>query len=381
MSYKIPLFDLNFDEAEAKAAYDVIKSGWISTGPKCLEFEEKFRGMLGAKHAVSLANCTVALHLAMVILGIQAGDEVIVPSLTFVATANAVRYVGATPVFADICSLEEPTISPEDIRAKISPRTKAIIVMHYAGFPCRMEEIMQIAQEHNLKVVEDACHGPLSEYQGKKLGTIGDIGCFSFFSNKNISTGEGGMLITNNPEYDKQARLLRSHGMTTMSYQRASGHATEYDVVRLGYNYRMDDIHAAIGLAQLDKLQVDLEQRALVRAWYLDALNDIPQVTVPFAKHIGFVSNYIFPIVLKNSDKDHRDAFRNKIHQAGIQTSIHYPAVHRFSSFSDCTCSLPITELFYDITVTLPMYASLTEGMIAEVSNVTKTSFESIRYK
>jgi len=381
MSYKIPLFDLNFDEAEAKAAYDVIKSGWISTGPKCLEFEEKFRGMLGAKHAVSLANCTVALHLAMVILGIQAGDEVIVPSLTFVATANAVRYVGATPVFADICSLEEPTISPEDIRAKISPRTKAIIVMHYAGFPCRMEEIMQIAQEHNLKVVEDACHGPLSEYQGKKLGTIGDIGCFSFFSNKNISTGEGGMLISNNPEYDKQARLLRSHGMTTMSYQRASGHATEYDVVRLGYNYRMDDIHAAIGLAQLDKLQVDLEQRALVRAWYLDALNDIPQVTVPFAKHIGFVSNYIFPIVLKNSDKDHRDAFRNKIHQAGIQTSIHYPAVHRFSSFSDCTCSLPITELFYDITVTLPMYASLTEGMIAEVSNVTKTSFESIRYK
>lgn len=370
MKYKIPIFDLNFDEAEAKAAYDVIKSGWISTGPKCLEFEEKFASMLGAKHAVSLANCTVALHLALVILGINEGDEVIVPSLTFVATANAIRYVGAIPVFADIISLEEPTIDPKDIIAKIGTKTKAIIPMHYAGFPCRMDEIMVIAREHNLKVVEDACHGPLSEYKGEKLGTIGDIGCFSFFSNKNISTGEGGMLITNNPDYDKQARLLRSHGMTTMSYQRASGHATEYDVVRLGYNYRMDDIHAAIGLVQLDKIQTDLEQRAKVRSWYIDALEKNDKIIIPFQTHTGFVSNYIFPIVVIGVDKDQRDDIRNRIHEAGIQTSVHYPAVHRFSSYQDVFIQLPNTDIFCDTTLTLPMYARLSKSAVVNIGKM-----------
>lgn len=361
MAYKIPLFDLNFDEAEAKAAYDVIKSGWISTGPKCLELEQKFASMLGVKNAVSLANCTVALHLALVILGIKEGDEVIVPSLTFVATANAVRYVNAVPVFADICSLQEPTISPDDIRAKIGPKTKAIVVMHYAGFPCRMDEIMQIAREHNLKVVEDACHGPMSEYQGQKLGTIGDIGCFSFFSNKNISTGEGGMLVSNSDAFAEKARLLRSHGMTTMSYQRASGHATEYDVVTLGYNYRMDDIHAAVGIAQLDKLENDLRQRALVREWYIDALKRLDRVIIPFENEPEFTSNYIFPIVLKDADKTLRDAARDSIHAKGVQTSVHYPAVHRFSSFAQYSVSLPITEQYTDSTLTLPMYAKLIE--------------------
>jgi len=367
MSYKIPLFDLNFNEAEAKAAYDVIKSGWISTGPKCLEFEEKFASMLGTTYAVSLANCTVALHLALVILGVKAGDEVIVPSLTFVATANAVRYVGATPVFADICSLEEPTISPQDIKNKITPKTKAIIVMHYAGFPCRMDEIMQLARKHNLKVIEDACHGPLSEYKGKKLGTIGDIGCFSFFSNKNISTGEGGMLITNNPDYAAEAKLLRSHGMTTMSYQRASGHATEYDVVRLGFNYRMDDIHAAIGIVQLDKLKNDLEKRAQVRKWYLEALKDNQKIIVPFAEHSGFVSNYVFPVVIKDANRDQRDALRNYIHERGVQTSIHYPAVQRFSSFQDFYVDLPKTDRYVMSTLTLPMYAKLKKIDIEEI--------------
>lgn len=366
MAYKIPLFDLNFDEAEAKAAYDVIKSGWISTGPKCLEFEDKFAGMLGAKHAISLANCTVALHLALEILGIKAGDEVIVPSLTFVATANAVKYVNATPVFADIVSSDNLTIDPKDIKAKITPKTKAIIVMHYAGFPCQMDEIMQIAKEHNLRVVEDACHGPLSEYKGIKLGTIGDIGCFSFFSNKNISTGEGGMLVTNNTEYDAQARLLRSHGMTTMSFQRASGHATAYDVVRLGYNYRMDDIHAAIGLAQMDKIEADLNKRIEIRALYQKLLASVPGVSIPFRDNTEFVSNYVFPVVLKNLSEEQRDNFRNALHAKGIQTSIHYPAVHKFSIYQD-SVALPKTEKAVEQLVTLPMYASLTPEQIAEI--------------
>ncbi len=369
MSYKIPLFDLNFDEAEAQAAYDVIKSGWISTGPKCVELEEKFASMLNVKYSCSVTNCTVALHLALVILGIKDGDEVIVPSLTFVATANAVRYVKATPIFADIISLEEPIIDPEDIRKKITAKTKAIIVMHYGGFPCKMDEIMAIAKEYNLKVIEDACHGPLSEYKGKKLGTIGDIGCFSFFSNKNISTGEGGMLVTNNFDYDQEARLLRSHGMTTMSYQRATGHSTEYDVIRLGYNYRMDDIRAAIGLVQLDKLKRDLEKRAQVRSWYIDALKDNHDIIIPFANYNGFVSNYIFPIVLKNADKEKRDKVRRKLHRAGIQTSIHYPPVHKFSIYSNHKI-LNNTEMAGDLLISLPMYAKLNLQEIKYISIV-----------
>ena len=369
MSYKIPLFDLNFDESEAQAAYDVIKSGWISTGPKCLELEEKFASMLNVKYACSVTNCTAALHLAMVILGIKEGDEVIVPSLTFVATANAVRYVGATPIFADIISLEELTIDPEDIKRKITNKTKAIIVMHYGGFPCKMDEIMAIAKENNLKVVEDACHGPLSEYKDKKLGTIGDIGCFSFFSNKNISTAEGGMLVTNNLKYDQEARLLKSHGMTTMSYQRASGHATEYDVIRLGYNYRLDDIRAAIGLVQICKLKNDLEKRAQVRSWYIEELKDNSDIIIPFTNYTGFVSNYIFPIVLKNANKEKRDKVREKLHNAGIQTSIHYPPVHLFSCFSGNNKKLNNTELAYQSLISLPMYSKLSIDQIKWIAD------------
>jgi len=181
MGYTIPLFDLNFDEAEEQSVLEVLRSKWISTGPKTLELENLFAQMLGARHALTMANCTVALHLAMLIVGIQKGDEVICPSLTFVATANAIRYVGAIPIFADIVGNDNLNIDPEDINRKITPRTKAIVVMHYGGFACNMDQIMDIAKKHNLKVIEDACHGPLSEYKGKKLGTIGDVGCFSFF--------------------------------------------------------------------------------------------------------------------------------------------------------------------------------------------------------
>jgi dTDP-4-amino-4,6-dideoxygalactose transaminase len=196
MDYKILLFDLNFDQAEEEAVVETVRSKWISTGPKNAEFERKFAEMTGAKHAVSLSNCTVALHISLLLNNIKPGDEVICPSLTFVATVNAIRYVNAIPVFADIKSLEDLNIDPDDIERKITSRTRAIMVMHYGGFACDMTRISAIAEKHNLIIIEDACHGPLSEYEGKKLGTIGKVGCFSFFSNKNISTGEGGMIIT-----------------------------------------------------------------------------------------------------------------------------------------------------------------------------------------
>jgi dTDP-4-amino-4,6-dideoxygalactose transaminase len=360
MAYDIPLFNLNFDEKEAKAAYETIKSGWISTGPKCAELEQMFVDMWKVKYAVSVTNCTDALHLCCLVCGVGPGDEVLCPSLTFAASANCIRYAGATPVFCDIVGPDHINIDPDDVKKKITPKTKAIVVVHMAGYPAKIDEIMAIAKEHNLKVIEDACHGPLSEYKGKKLGTIGDCAAFSFFSNKNISTGEGGMFISNNEELANKARLMRSHGMTTMSYQRASGHATAYDIVELGYNFRLDDIRASIAIEQLKKLPGDLEKRILVRKRYVENLSKIKGVVVPFADCTEFTSNYIMPVVLTQGSKDDRDAIREKIHAAGIQTSVHYPAIHKFSIYKDYGAVLPQTEYVTDHEITLPMYAALT---------------------
>jgi len=300
MDYKILLFDLNFDQAEQDAVIETLRSKWISTGPKNAELERRFAEMTGARHAVALTNCTVALHMALMLNDVKPGDEVICPSLTFVATVNAIRYVNAIPVFADVKSMKDLTIDPDDIEKKITPRTKAIMLMHYGGFACDMNRIMALAEKHNLWVIEDACHGPLSEYEGKKLGTIGSVGCFSFFSNKNISTGEGGMIITNEDAIYEKAKLLRSHGMTSLSFDRAKGHSTEYDVIELGYNYRMDDIRASIGIVQLAKLPGDLEIRAELRARYEKNLEGVEEIIIPFKGYKYFTSNYIFPIVLKN---------------------------------------------------------------------------------
>lgn len=373
MNYTIPLFDLNFDEKEEQAALETIQSKWISTGPKTMEFEAKFAKMLHVDHAIALSNCTVALHLALKLAGIQSGDEVICPSLTFVATVNSIRYVDAIPVFADVTSYEIPTIDPDDILKKITPKTKAIVVMHYGGFACNMDRIVEIGRTYGIKIIEDACHGPLSEYKGKKLGTIGDVGCFSFFSNKNISTGEGGMLITNNQEYADRTKLLRSHGMTSMSYERAKGHSTAYDVVDLGFNYRMDDIRSSIGLAQLDKIEDDLIKRAEIRRLYITNLKEVPGFIIPFENYIEFSSNYIFPIVLKESTFEERNRIREQLAEAGIQTSVHYPAVHRFSIYKEFYTDLPLTDYLVDNLITLPMYSKLTEVQIKFICSTLKS--------
>lgn len=360
MSFKVPLFDLNFGKEETAAVVATLESKWLSMGPQCIELEKQFAAMCGSKRGVTVTNCTAALHLALMAMNVKEGDEVIVPSMTFVATVNCIRYVGATPVFADVASLENLTICVEDIARKITAKTKVIIPMHFAGYPADMDKIMTLAKQLDLKVIEDACHAPLTEYKGQKLGSIGDVGCFSFFSNKNISTGEGGMLITNNDNIADRIKLLRSHGMTTMSYQRASGHATSYDVVDTGYNYRMDDLRASIGLVQISKLQVDLEKRARVRKWYLEELNEMSSIIIPFQNCTEFSSNYIMPIVLKDSTVEKRDALRDALHSNGIQTSVHYPAVHRFSVFEKYSSNdLKLTEYVADNEVTLPMYSSL----------------------
>lgn len=376
MAYQIPLFDLNFDEREAQAAYDTIKSGWISTGPKCNELEQMFRDMLHVGHAVSMTNCTDALFLCCKVCGVDQGDEVIVPSLTFAASANCIRYAGGTPVFADIVGPDHINIDPESIRCKITEKTKAIIVVHMAGFPAKMDEILAIAKEHHLKVIEDACHGPLSEYKGKKLGTLGDCAAFSFFSNKNISTGEGGMFVSNNKEFADRARLLRSHGMTTMSYQRASGHATNYDIVELGYNFRLDDIRASIAIEQMKKLPGDLEKRAKVRQRYVDRISELKDVILPFGDHQEVSSNYILPTVMVTGTREDRDHVRDLIHAAGVQTSVHYPAIHQFSIYRDYPVDLPQTEFVTDHEITLPMYAKLT---MEQVDYIVDTYKEALR--
>lgn len=364
MEYNIPLFNLNFDEEEEKAVMEVLKTKWISSGPKCSTLEEKFASMLGVKYAVAVSSCTAALHLAMLAIGLGEGDEVIVPSLTFVATVNAVRYTGATPVFCDIESKTQITIAPEQIESLITEKTKAIVVMHYAGYACNMNKIMEIADRYNLKVIEDACHGPMSEYHGKKLGTIGNVGCFSFFSNKNISTGEGGMAVTNDEQVYEAMKLMRSHGMTTMSYERSKGHSTSYDVIKLGYNYRLDDIRAAIGIAQLDKLEPDIEKRNRIRASYIGHLEDA-RIMIPFKADKKKSASYIFPVVLNKGNSKQRDAMREFLAKNGVQTSVHYPPVHRFKIYEAYTThALPNTEYVADCEFTLPMYGALTEKQI-----------------
>jgi dTDP-4-amino-4,6-dideoxygalactose transaminase len=368
MTYRIPLFDLNFDQAEEDAVLRTLRSKWISMGGNVKQLESGFQDLLQIPHAVAVTNCTAALHLALHVLGLKEGDEVLVPSLTFVATANAVRYVGADPVFVDIAGPENFSMDPDDVERRITPRTKAILPMHFGGFGCDMERLMKIAQRHRLFVVEDAAHAPCSEYAGKMLGTFGDIGVFSFFSNKNMTCGEGGMLVTANDEYAEKMRLLRSHGMTTLSYDRAQGHATKYDVVGLGYNYRMDDIRGAVAVAQMGKLKAGILKRRERRQAYLEALGHLSAIHIPYRAYPYEASHYIFPIVLKHGDRAFRDRVRARMADAGIETSVHYPAIHRFSYYAPFTRALPHTEYVADHEITLPLYESLSKDQITFIA-------------
>ena len=372
MVYKIPLFDLNFDEAEEEAVLQVLRSRWISMGPKTAELERAFAQHVGARHAVAVSSCTAALHLALASLGIGPGDEVIVPSLTFVATVNAVRYVNATPVFADITSTDDFSIDPHHVEQLITPRTRAILPMHYAGFACDMRALTTLTEKHNLMMVEDAAHAPASQYEGRALGTFGEAGCFSFFSNKNMTCAEGGMLVTDRDDVAERVRLMRSHGMTTLSFDRAKGHATEYDVIALGHNYRLDDVRAAIALVQLSKLADDTTRRAELYDSYVGRLSWVEGVDIPYSSQLRASSHYIMPILIKGA-ATRRDAVRAKLHEVGIQTSVHYPAVHRFSVYRHIPAELPNTEYVADHQVTLPLYSAMEEQ---DVSQVTKALSE-----
>ena len=367
MNWRIPLSDIDFDETEAEAVQKVIKSRWLTMGNVTQEFEAAFASYIQVKHAIAVTNATAALHLACMALGIGPGDEVIVPSLTFVATANAVRYVGAAPVFADITSTDNLNISPAAIEASITSHTRAIIVVHYAGYPCDMPAILEIARKHNLFVIEDAAHAVGSELEGRKLGAWGDIGCFSFFSNKNMTTGEGGMMTTDNAELAQKLGRLRSHGMTSLTWDRHKGHAWSYDVVDLGYNYRIDEIRAALGLAQLAKIDRNNERRRQLCQIYREALQEIaPQVGIPFQQHDGKTAAHLMVILLPEGKN--RETFMGSMKEQGIQTSIHYPPIHTFTAYQNGHAeSLPITDDVAMREVTLPLYATLTNDDVLTV--------------
>jgi dTDP-4-amino-4,6-dideoxygalactose transaminase len=374
MTWKIPLSDIDLDEEEIKAVEDVLKSKWLSMGPVTQKFEEEFSRYLGIKHAFGVANGTAALHLANKVLGIETGDEVIMPSLTFVATANSTVYMGGTPVFADIIGSNNLNISPDEIRKKIDQKTKAITVVHYGGFPCEMDEITKIASEHDLKIIEDAAHAPGAEYKGKKCGTIGDIGCFSFFSNKNIVTGEGGMIVTDDDVLAERIRILRSHAMTTLTWDRHKGHAKSYDVVDLGYNYRTTEVASALGLIQLRRLDESNDIREKIVKEYMGQLEDVPEITIPFKDHPQKSSYHIFPALL--SDKINRLNFQNELKIKGIQSSIHYPPVHLFSYYKNTfgfeEGMLPNTEYVSNHEVTLPLHPLMTNEDISSICDSIK---------
>jgi len=367
MDWRIPLSDIDFNDDEAIAVQNVIKSRWLTMGKVTQEFESAFANYIQTKHAIAVTNATAALHLACLALGLGPGDEVIVPSLTFVATANAVRYVGAKPVFADIVSPDDLNISPSSIDALITPHTRAIIVVHYAGYPCDMPAILSTAKQNGLFVIEDAAHAVGSELNGRKLGTWGDIGCFSFFSNKNMTTGEGGMITTDNDDLAQKLGRLRSHGMTSLTWDRHKGHAWSYDVVDLGYNYRIDEIRAAIGLAQLSKVERNNEHRRKLTQIYRDVLQEIvPQVGIPFQNYPGITSAHIMPILLPKEVE--REEFMGRMKEQGIQTSIHYPPIHTFTSFrDDKPMDLSVTEDVALREVTIPLYPALTDKDILMV--------------
>ena len=358
MEWRVPLADLDYGEEEEKAVLDVLRSRWLTMGAVTRSFEEVFAQQSGVKHAIAVSNATAALHLACLALGIGPGDEVIVPSLTFVATANAVLYTGAEVRFADIAGLNDLTISPEAIASQISSRTKAIIVMHYGGYPCRLPEIMEIAGKRHLAVIEDAAHAPGGALGGRALGTWGDVGCFSFFSNKNLSTGEGGMIVTNRDDIAAHVRLLRSHGMTSLTWDRHRGHAYSYDVVDLGYNYRLDEMRSALGLVQLEKLAANNARRRRITQAYREAFNE-SRLGIPFTEGEGEPAYHIFPVLLP--DGTDRSGFIDGMRRQGIQTSIHYPPVHQFEYYRTRYpgLSIPVTEQVGVREVTLPLYPGM----------------------
>jgi dTDP-4-amino-4,6-dideoxygalactose transaminase len=375
MKWKITLTEPAIGPEEIAAIADVIDSKWLTMGEVTAEFERQFAEKMQVKHAFAVNNGTAALHLANLAVGIQPGDEVICPALTFVASANASRYCGADVVFADIISEYDLTIDPEDIEARITEKTRAITVVHYAGFTCDMAPIRALAEQHNLKIIEDAAHAPFAwdRMDGQKVfaGAMGDVGCFSFFSNKNMTTGEGGMVTTNDDELAEKIRLLRSHGMTALTYDRHKGHASGYDVVMLGYNYRTDEIHSAMGLVQLKKIDALNQKHREIYQWYRDAFSDDAHITIPFGdRDLEKATCHIMPAIVHKAYQE----VKADLHTAGIQTSHHYTLIPAFSIYGGHS---DVLDYQNPPILTLPLGPAMTRKDVLLIAKKIKSIIQS----
>jgi len=349
-----------------------LKSGWLGTGPKVAKFEELVRNFIGAKYAVAINSCTAGLHLSLLAAGVKPGDEVITTPLTFAATANVIEHVGAKPVFADV-ELSSMNIDPLEIEKKITKKTKAIIPVHLAGRPCKMTEILRIAKKYRLKVIEDAAHAFGAEYHGKKIGNIGHLTAFSFYVTKNLTTGEGGLVTTNNKDYADFIRLYSHHGLSSNAWKRYSDEGFKhYYVEAPGYKYNMTDLQAAIGIHQFNRFAKHQKRRTEIWQKYNHAFSDLP-ITLPSDPEPNTIHSYHLYTILINKEKlkADREIIQTALHAENIGIGIHFIALHLHpfykKKYGYKKGDFPNAEFISDRTISLPLSAKLTDKDVEDV--------------
>jgi dTDP-4-amino-4,6-dideoxygalactose transaminase len=375
--WRVPLSEPSFTEDEVESVMQTLRSGWWTSGPQVNALEREFESQFGIRHAIAVSSCTAALHLAFLAMKPNVGDGIVTPSFTFIAATNMMLHSGAVPQFADVDSLDCPQVSVESIERAIGPNTRGICVMHYGGYPCRMDSIINLAKQRNLWVVEDVAHAPGASFKGIQCGKWGDVACFSFFGNKNLTCAEGGIVATENDELAQEIRLMRSHGMTSLTWDRYRGHSFSYDVHAPGFNYRMDDLRAAILRVQLRSLDHFNGLRRERVQWYRKLLSGDSRWTITFNDHEGTSAYHLFTVVLGNSIS--RKKVMEFMKSRGIQTSIHYPPIHQFScyqSIAQSSSELKWTNILGQQTLTLPLYPGLTYD---QVELVCKTFQEAVQ--
>jgi perosamine synthetase len=365
----IPIAKPYLTKKEAKAAYETILSGWITQGPRVAEFEQKFAAYTGAKYAVAVSNCTTALHLAMIVSDVGPGDEVICPSMSYIATANCIKYVGAKPVFAEI-NPANYNLDITDVAKKITAKTKAILLVHQIGMPADINAFKELAVKHNLRLIEDAACAAGSSYKGSKIGSHSELVCFSFHPRKVISTGDGGMITTSNESYYNRLKLLRQHGMSVNDLTRHESSKIIFEEhLEVGYNYRLTDIQASVGIQQLEKIEWIVGKRRKIASRYHKAFKGIGCIQLPLEKK-GYFSNYqSYSIYLKDDCPLSRNDVMQKMLDAGISTRRGIMTTHRETAYKEeCAgLSLPVSEKACDRSIILPLYVPMKDEDIDKV--------------
>jgi len=360
------------NEEEINEVVDTIKSGWWTTGPKTLRFESEFNKFIGSKYSVSVSSWTAAAHLALEAIGLKPGDEVIIPSITFTATAEIVCYFGAKPVIVDIQE-ETLNIDPIEIEKKINQKTKAIIPVHYGGQPCDMDEINIIAKENNLKVIEDAAHALPSFYKNKKIGTLSDVTCFSFYATKTLATGEGGMICTDDEEIAKRSSIMRLHGIDRDAWNRYSEKGSwYYEVIAPGYKYNFTDIQAALGIAQLGKINKMLDLRKEIYNGYNSAFKKNELIKIFKIKKDRESSHHLYPILINFDElKINRSQFIDELKKMGVGSSVHFIPlyIHPYykNTFNLIQSDFPVSERVFPNLISLPIWPGMIKEQVEKV--------------